>query len=58
MVRGPKGEYRPADPLRSGMLVMRVAVGDLTEQDVRKVAKRHKPKHKRKRVVRSRSKRP
>jgi len=42
MAKGPKGEYRPADPLKGGMLVMRLAVGDLTEAEARKAAKKPK----------------
>jgi len=42
MAKGPKGEYRPADPLRGGMLVMRLAVGDVTEAEARKAAKKSK----------------
>ncbi len=42
MAKGPKGEYRPADPLKGGMLVMRLAVGDLTEAEARKAAKKSK----------------
>lgn len=37
--RGPRGEYRPSDPIKSAMLVMRIAVGELTEDDARRRAK-------------------
>ncbi len=47
MAKGPKGEYRPADPLKGGMLVMRLAVGDLTEADAHKAAKKSKRSGKR-----------
>ena len=43
MPKGPKGEYRPVDPIKGAMLVMRIAVGELTEEDARKLSKkRHK----------------
>ena len=38
MARGPKGEYRPVDPIKSAMLVMRIATGEITEDDARKLA--------------------
>ena len=38
MAKGPKGEYRSADPLKSGVTVMRIALGDLTEEENRRVA--------------------
>ena len=47
MARGPKGEYRPADPLEGGVLVMRIAVGDLTEDEARKLTKKRKRRSKR-----------
>lgn len=47
MAKGPKGEYRPTDPLKAGMLVMRIAVGDLTEEQARKTAKKPKRRSKR-----------
>ena len=52
MPKGPKGEYRPVDPIQSGNLVMRIAVGDITEAQARAIvekdqkrraAKRKKP---------------
>jgi hypothetical protein len=36
--KGPKGEYRPADPIKSAMLMMRIATGDITEEEARKIA--------------------
>lgn len=47
MAKGPKGEYRPTDPLKGGMLVMRLAVGDLTEGQAREAAKKPKRRGKR-----------
>ena len=38
MPKGPKGEYRPADPIKSAMLVVRIATGDITEEEARKLA--------------------
>jgi hypothetical protein len=57
MARGPKGEYRPTDPLKGGMLVMRIAVGELTEEDGRKLAKAHKVKRKAKKRAKVTAKR-
>lgn len=31
MTRGPKGEYRPADPIAAAAAVMRIATGETTE---------------------------
>jgi hypothetical protein len=55
MAKGPKGEYRPCDPIRGGMLVMRIAVGELTEEDARRLAEsdRAKRKVKKKRLARA-----
>lgn len=36
-VTGPRGECRPTDPIKSGTLVMRIAVGELNEDDARKI---------------------
>ena len=33
MAKGPHGEFRPNDPLKSGILVMRLAVRELSETD-------------------------
>lgn len=49
MPKGPKGECRPVDPIKSAMLVMRIAVGELTEEDARQLAKSPKVKRKPKR---------
>lgn len=38
MPRGPKGEYRPADPIKGAMLLMRIATGELTEDEARRLA--------------------
>jgi hypothetical protein len=47
MARGPKGEYRPTDPIKSAMLMMRIATGEITEEEARKLApKKSKPRHK------------
>lgn len=46
MPKGPRGERRPTDPIKSGTLVMRIATGELTEEDARKLAKRRKVKSK------------
>lgn len=51
MAKGPKGEYRPNDPIQNAMLVMRIAVGDLTEEEARKLVKVPKSKRKAKKRV-------
>lgn len=56
MARGPKGEYRPADPLKGGILVMRIAVGDLSEDEARKLAKKPKRRSKRPKAAAKRAK--
>ena len=42
MAKGPKDEYRPADPISGGVLVMRIAVGELSEADARDMGKKPK----------------
>ena len=42
MAKGPKGQYRPVDPLKGGVLVMRLAVGDLSEAQANRAAKKLK----------------
>jgi len=41
MPRGPKGEYRPADPIRSAHLMMGIITGEITEADAERL---YKPK--------------
>ena len=36
MPTGPKGEKRPANPIESGIMVARIAVGDLKEEPAEK----------------------
>jgi hypothetical protein len=42
MPRGPKGEYRPTDPVQSAMLIMRIATGEITEEEAARLAPERK----------------
>ena len=42
MPYGPKGEYRPADPIQAAVIVAKIAVGEMTEDDARKLASQPK----------------
>jgi len=50
MPKGPKGQYRPSDPVKSAMLVVQLATGQISEADARKFA----PKKPKKRPVKKR----
>jgi len=43
MPRGPKGEYRPRDSVQGAILSLRIALGEITEEEARKLAPK-KPK--------------
>ena len=45
MPRGPNGEYRPSDPVQSGVIAVKIALGLMTEKDALELApKRRKAK--------------